>query len=243
MQPAVMDVAGEFAPRWWVIALVLGVALAFGGLAVRAGVAPVLQRGQRWFHVASVSAWGLGAWLLGLRLLAAPSAAETGARAVLLTLLAVVALPLLRDLLAGLALALEGRAGIGDDVRFEAHEGRVTGLGLRSLTLREREGTEIAVPYRKLLAGEFVRLNLGSQDSPCEFEIAVPPGADSQACSRRVFEAAILSPYAAPGRRPEVFTVVDAHGGVRLRVRAYVFDRAHEERYRGDVLARVGAST
>jgi hypothetical protein len=40
-----------------------------------------------------------------------------------------------------------------------------------------------------------------------------------------------------------VFVVADARGGMRLCVRAYVFDRAHEERYRGDVLARAGLIT
>jgi small-conductance mechanosensitive channel len=228
----------EFAPRWSVIGLVLLAALALGTLAVRAGTAPALRRGQRWFHVASVSGWMLGAWLLGLRLLASPSLAESLARAVLLGLLGVAAVPIVRDMLAGLALALEGRVGIGDDVRVAPHEGRVVRFGLRSLMLRERDGTEISLPYRKLLAGELVRLNLGSQDSPCQFEVAVPDDADLEDCSRRLFEAAILSAYAAPGRRPEVFTVADAEGGVRLRIRAYVFDRAYEQHYRGDVLAR-----
>lgn len=243
MQLALIDAAttltgSEFAPRWGAVALILGLALALGMLTVRAGTAPVLRRGQRWFHACSVIAWTVGAWLAGLRLLEAPTLAETAARAVLLLIVVVIALPVLHDLVAGLALAIEGRHQIGDDVRVGAFEGRIIAFGLRSAVLRERDGTETTLPYRRFAAREIVRLNLARQDAPCQFEIAIPPELDLEASTRKLLEAAMLSPYAAPGRRPEVFAVADAQGGMRLRVRAYVFDRAYEERYRGDVLAR-----
>lgn len=243
MQLAVIDTAtgligSEFAPRWSVIALVLVTALALGLLTVRAGTAPTLRRGQRWFHATSVLLWLIGAWLAGLRLLEAPTLGETVARAVLLLVVVVIALPVLHDLFSGLALALEGRHQIGDDVRIDKHEGRVVRFGLRSMVLRDRDGTETTLPYRRMAASEIVRLNLARQDAPCQFEIAVPPEFDLDAGMRRLLEAAMLSPYAAPGRRPEVFVIADAQGGMRLRVRAFVFDHAYEERYRGDVLAR-----
>ncbi|MFV8754860.1 mechanosensitive ion channel domain-containing protein [Nannocystaceae bacterium ST9] len=231
-------VGSEFAPRWSLIALALVAALALGMLSVRAGAAPTLRRGQRWFHALSVLTWTIGAWLAGLRLLEAPTLAETAARALLLLVLIIVPLPILRDVFSGLAIAIEGRHRIGDDVRVDAHEGRIVGFGLRSVILRDRDGTETTLPYRRFAAHEIVRLNLASRDAPCQFEVAVPPDFDLDAGTRRLLEAAMLSPYAAPGRRPEVFAVADASGGMRLRVRAYVFDRAYEERYRGDVLAR-----
>ena len=130
------------------------------------------------------------------------------------------------------------RHHIGDDVRIGESEGRIITLGLRSMVLRDRDGTEATVPYRRVGAAEVVRLNLARQDAPCEFEVAIPADLDLEACTRKLLEAAMLSPYAAPGRRPEVFAIADARGGMRLCVRAYVFDRAYEERYRGDVLSR-----
>jgi hypothetical protein len=243
MQPAVIDTAttlatSEFAPRWGVIALVVVTALAFGLLSVRASTAPTLRRGQRWFHAISVLGWLIGAWLAGLRLLEAPSLHETLARAVLVLAVVIATLPVLHDLFSGLALALEGRHQIGDDVRIATHEGRIVRFGLRSVVLRDRNGTETTLPYRRFAASEIVRLNLLRQDAPCQFEIAVPPEFDLDIGMRRLLEAAMLSPYAAPGRRPEVFAVADAQGGMRLRVHGYVFDHAYEERYRGDVLAR-----
>jgi small-conductance mechanosensitive channel len=231
---AATDLVGnEFAPRWGVVVILFGVALALGLLAVRAGGAPTLRGAQRWFHATSVISWMVGSWLAGLRLLEAPTLGETAARAVLLLIVLVVALPVLHDLFAGLAIAVEGRHRIGD-------EGRIVAFGLRSVVLRDHDGTETTMPYRRFAAHEIVRLNLARRDAPCQFDVAVPPGWDLEAGTRRLLEAALLSPYAAPSRRPEVFVVADARGGMRLCVRAYVFDRAHEERYRGDVLARAG---
>lgn len=245
MQLALVDdvtalVGSEFAPRWSVIAILFGVALALGALSRRAGAAPTLRDAQRWLHATSVLGWTLGAWLTGLRLLEAPTLGETAARAVLLLVLIVVALPILSDVFAGVAVALEGRHRIGDDVRIEGHEGRIVAFGLRSVVLRDRDGTETTMPYRRFAANQIVRLNLAHRDAPCVFDVAVPPDFDLELGTRRLLEAALLSPYAAPSRRPEVFVVADARGGMRLCVRAYVFDRAHEERYRGDVLARAG---
>lgn len=243
MQLALIDTIASLAgsavaPRWIVIGLVCLASLALGSLTVRAGAAPSLRRGQRWFHALSVLGWTVGAWLIGLRLLEAPTLAGTAVRGVLLLVVIVVALPVLQDLFSGLAITLEGRHRIGDDVRVDTNEGRIVSFGLRSVVLRDRDGTETTLPYRRFAAREIVRLNLARQDAPCQFEIAVPPEFDLDAGIRRLLDAALLSPYAAPGRRPEVFAVADERGGMRLRVRAYVFDRAYEERYRGDVLAR-----
>ncbi len=240
MQLALIDAATDFAPRWAVVAILFAVAAALGLLSVRAGGAPTLRGTQRWFHAASVISWTLGAWLAGLRLLEAPTLGETAARAVVLLVVIIVALPILHDLFAGLAVAVEGRHRIGDDVRIDGHEGRILGFGLRSVVLRDHDGTETTIPYRRFAAYEVVRLNLARRDAPCQFDVAVPSGFDLESGTRRLLEAALLSPYAAPNRRPEVFVVADARGGMRLCVRAYVFDRVHEERYRGDVLARAG---
>jgi small-conductance mechanosensitive channel len=228
----------DFAPSWALAAAVVAIALAASMLTVRIGAAPALHRWHRWLHPTAVLGWMVATWLVGLRLLAADSLAETASRGLLLSIGVVVVLPVLRDVLAGLALVLEGRHRLGDDVRVDGHEGRIVALGLRSAVLRDRDGTETTLPYRRLADREIVRLSLAHRDAPCEFVVAIPDELELDAVSTRLLEAAMLSPYAAPGRRPEVFAVADERGGVRVRVRAYVFDRAYEERYRGDVLAR-----
>src|SRR5690606_21008392 len=53
--------------------------------------------------------------------------------ALVVGLVGLAALPLLRDVLGGLAFALEGRWSLGDDVRVGDVEGRITALGVRAL--------------------------------------------------------------------------------------------------------------
>lgn len=233
-----------FAPNWGPTGLIVLLALALGFIAVRAASAVALRRWQRWLLPLAVLAWGIAGWRVGLSLLSAETLAEFAARGLLLGIVLLAALPLLRDLVAGVGLAFEARHRVGDDIRIGEHEGRILAFGLRSVVLRERDGTETSVPNRVFAAREIVRLTLGDrgQDAPIELEIGVPPGLDLEHTRRRLLEAALLSPYAAPGRRPEVFAVADAQGGLRLRLHAFVFDRAHEERYRGDVLARAELS-
>jgi small-conductance mechanosensitive channel len=236
------DPATVVGPEWSGAAL-LGVAvlaIAASWASPRIGAAVAVRRWQRQVHAVAVAAWLATGWLVGLRLVAGVSASEVLTRAAVLLLAAVAALPILRDLLAGLAVVVEGRHRLGDDIRVEGHEGRIVGFGLRSAVLRDRDGTEITVPYRRLVSAAVVRLNLARRDAPCEIEVAIAPGHDLDQLSARLREAATLSPYAAPGRRPEVFVVADEQGGVRLHLLAFVFDRAHEARYRGDVLARAG---
>ena len=241
MQPGLVEaseVVSGLPPRWAAIALWVGVSVAVTILAARGANAPPLRRWQPILHIASVCAWSFAASLIALRFLAAPLAAESAARGLLLLLLAIVAMPTLRDLFSGLALAVEGRHRIGDDVRIAEREGRIVAFGLRSVVLRDIDGTETTLPNRAFAAAQIVRLNLARQDAPCQFEVAVPSEYDLEDVTKRLLEAAMLSPYAAPGRRPEVFAVADEQGRLRVRVRAFVFDRAYEERYRGDVLAR-----
>ncbi len=241
MQPPLIvpeEVVSGLPPRWVAVALWVGVAVALTFLAARGVSAPPLRRWQPLFHVASVGAWAVAGGLIGLRFLTTPTPSEMVARGLLLLLVTLVALPILRDLFSGLALAVEGRHRIGDDVRIGPREGRIISFGLRSVVLRDIDGTETTLPNRRFAAAQIVRLNLARQDAPCQFEVAVPSDHDLEDVTKRLLEAAMLSPYAAPGRRPEVFAVADEQGRLRVRVRAFVFDRAYEERYRGDVLAR-----
>ena len=100
-------VVSEFAPRWSLIGVVLGVALALTMLNARVSDAPTLRGWQRFVHIASVAAIVLGGWLLGLRLLEAATMTEMLARAALLLVVGLAAIPVAHDVFAGLAIALE----------------------------------------------------------------------------------------------------------------------------------------
>jgi small-conductance mechanosensitive channel len=229
------------APGWGVVALVFLTTMVLSLLVRRAARAPALRRWQRWFNPLVAAAWLVATWVVAQRLLAAPTLASTVGRVALVVVLLVLVAPFARDVLAAAVISFEGRHRMGDDVRVGRVEGRIVELGLRAVVLRATDGTESTIPNHRFLASEVVRLNLGVHEAPFEFEVVLPAGRSLETETRRLLEAAMLSPFAAPGGLPEVFVVAGDDGELRLRVRAYVFDRSYEERYRGDILARFEA--
>lgn len=234
--PAGLDL-GELA----LLAFVLVSAFALTALLRRMGRARAFRRLHRLLPAAQVLLWTA---VLG-RLFAALAAPLQGSAlvvaALVLAVLGLAALPLLRDIVAGLAFALERRWAVGDDVRIGDVEGRIIGLGVRSLRLRGQGGTESAVPYALVQRQPIARLALAALDAPCEFRVHVPEGMSHEQATEAARLAAALSPFASPRRRPEVFVEL-APAGLDLRIRGYVFDRDHEERYRSDVSARLHAA-
>ena len=231
------------APGWGLTVLVILVTVVLTALIRRAARAPALRRWERWFNPVVAGAWLAASWVLAQRLLAATTLPTAAGRIALVVGLLVILAPFARDVLAAAVISFEGRHGVSDDVRVGALEGRIIEMGLRAVVLRARDGTESTIPNHRFVAAEVVRLNLGVHDAPCEFEVVLPRGRTVESETRRLLEAAMLSPFAAPGWLPEVFVVAGDDGELRLRVRAYVFDRSYEERYRGDILARFEAGT
>jgi small-conductance mechanosensitive channel len=208
----------------------------------RAARAPALQRWSRWWNPIVVMAWLAVAGSLTWRVLARTDTwSGVGGRIAVLLGLILIAAPVIRDLLAATIIGLEGRYRITDHLRVGDHEGRVVALGLRSVVLRAHDGSETAIPNRRLLESDVVRLNLTSGEAPLEFEISVPIDRLLDEVAAEIVAAALLSPLAAPGSLPEVFVTATGTEHSRLRVRAYVFDRAYEARYRSDILTRLAA--
>lgn len=232
MQPAVTS-------GWGIVALGAVAGLLLTAFVQRAARAPALQTWARWFNPILVATWVALAWLATRRLLEADSTVQVAARAVVVLAVIVLFAPLLRDLFAAAVISLEGRHRVGDDIRVAGLEGRVVALGLRTVVLSRRDGSECAVPNGRFVAAEVVRLNHASGQAPCEFDVRVPAGRGVDAATAEVVRAALLSPFAAPGSLPEVFVTQSDGSELSLRVRAYVFDRLFEERYRSDILARL----
>jgi small-conductance mechanosensitive channel len=245
MQPAVIEPATIplSSAGWGWVALAFAASLLSTLVLGRAARVPALRSFARWLKPVVVVAWLALAWLAALRLIAAPTWAGVAVRGALLAVALVLLAPLLRDLVAAVTIALEGRQRAGDDVRVGAFEGRIETLGLRSVVLRRPDGSECSIPNRRFVASEVVRLNLPSGEAPCEFDIVVPLASGVENASAELVEAALLSPYAAPGSLPEVFVLASEPDVLRLRVRVFVFDRRYEDRYRSDIHARLDAST
>jgi len=242
MQPSVTLESAGFPmsePGLGVLGLTFAVALSATFLGHRVALVPRLRAWHRWLAPLGSLAWLTSVWLMGLRLLASASWPELAARGVLLVLFGVAALPLGRDLWAGLFASFEGRFRLGDDVRIGAVEGRVAALGVRSMVIRQEDGAELVIAHARVASEACFRLGSTVRDVACEFEVGLPEGMDLEQARRLLAEVAILSPYAAPGRRPEVFVVGRQGDALQIRTRGFAFDRACVDLYRGDVLARL----
>ncbi len=228
---------------WMLLLAVALAALVLTWLVRRAALAPALQPWVRWLHPLVVVVWLGAAVLLTMLTLRGDTLAEIAGRGAPLVVLAIVGAPLLRDLLAGMVLSLEGRHRVGDDLRVGELEGRLVGLGLRSVVLRAHDGSELTIPNGRFAAADVARLNLPSGEAPLQLEVELHREGGVEAAANELVEAAVLSPLAAPGSLPEVY-VLEADGPrLRLRMRAYVFDRTYEERYRSDILARLATAS
>lgn len=228
----------------WVLLLALsGAAVVLTWVARRAALAPALQAWVRWLHPMVVLAWLGAAALLTTIALRVETLGQTAGRVALLVVLGVVTAPMLRDMLSGVVIAFEGRHRQGHDVRVAGLEGRIVALGLRAVVLRAHDGSEYTIPNARFVAADVVRLNLPTGEAPLELEVTLRHEGGVEAATNELLEAATLSPLAAPGSLPEVYLVEAAGERLRLRMRAYVFDRAYEERYRSDILTRMAART
>ena len=239
------------------VASVLPVLYVGGLLALGLAVSLLLRRVQRiaafrqlhpWIPVLHIAVWGPIIFVLEGRLVPDFDGPRALGRSIGLLVLAVAALPWLRSVFHGLVFALELRYRIGDDLQIGAAtplaqpiKGRVVAVGVRAITLRAPDGTDAVVPYERLASETVIRLNLDARDTPCELELEVPSHIPPAKAVELARQAAALSRFASPRCSPEVF-LGPRQGRVTelvLRIRGYLFDREHEERYRSDVVERL----
>jgi len=240
--PASTSAAGLALGDLVLVVLVVAAALALTALLRRMGRARAFRRLHRALPAAQVLLWTLVLARGSMTFVSRLEGGRLVLAALFLGVLSLAALPLLRDVFCGLAFALERRWAIGDDVRVGDVEGRITGLGVRSLRLRGRDGTERAVPYALAQRLPIARLALAALDAPCEFFVPVPEGMSPERAMEIGRQAAALSPFASPRVRPEVFLELSLERRLSLRIRGFVFDRDQEERYRSDVNGRLFAA-
>lgn len=225
-------------PTWWSLALVTVCAFGVAWLLRRVVRARALSLARRWTHVVLVATWASVALLWQRRLV--PNESAHGL--VGLTVLVVVslaALPWLRNLFHALVFSFEDRYRIGDDLRVGEVKGRLVAVGPRTVVLRAGDGTEVTIPHMTVASASVVKLNLDIRDAPSELVLTAPSEVDVDTAVELARVAAALSPYAAPRMEPRAFVIADrAVGGVRLRLRGFVFDREHESLYRSDVGTR-----
>jgi small-conductance mechanosensitive channel len=232
------------------VAAVLPVLYVGGLLTVGVAISLLLRRVARvaafrqlhpWIPVLHIALWGPIFFILEGRLVPDFDGPRALGRGLFLVIFAIAALPWLRSVFHGLVFALELRYHLGDDLQVGGVKGRVVALGVRALTLRAPDGTDAVIPYERLTTETVIRLNLVARDTPCELEVEIPTGLAPARAVELARQAAALSRFASPRVPPEVFLAPRDASVTRLvlRIRGFLFDREHEERYRSDVVERL----
>jgi len=132
------------------------------------------------------------------------------------------------DLVAGLLLATERRLALGQWLQVDGFEGRIETIGLRAVWLVDRHGHHIGIPNRVLLRTP-QRIDL-EEFTEFVVRLRLPP-APAARCRAALEEAALLSPWLAPGARPQVMR--DPSDPTLWTVRARLLRPEYQARFEG----------
>lgn len=136
--------------------------------------------------------------------LSGPPRPETWALlAVLLVILAAGWLAL-RDAIAGVLVKAGGICQTGKRIRLEELEGKITSLGVRTLTLETANGEVAVLPYRKLLQQTLYIVPEAQGLVVHRFELCVPPEMPMSKLRAWLTEAALSMHYCSVARTPEL---------------------------------------
>ena len=108
----------------------------------------------------------------------------------------------LRDFIAGVVLVIEHKLVVDQRVELADHRGVVRGIGLRHVDLLDDSGQLVTIPNRVFLEGTLH--TDPDRYVPVSVRIHVDPGRQAGDVRKALEELALLSPYLAPARSPEV---------------------------------------
>ncbi|MEZ4339703.1 MAG: mechanosensitive ion channel [Sandaracinaceae bacterium] len=142
---------------------------------------------------------------------------------------------LLPDVVGGILVLTEGRLRRGLWIRGDGFTGTIVRIGPRSTLLRAADGTQIAVPNRRL-----VKSTIEATDRRWhEVEVILDIRTDALAKAVRsaIEETVLCSPFVPV--EPELLVTRDPAQPSRWRVKARILSEGFEERFRGQLLERV----
>lgn len=167
------------------------------------------ERLARYGPAAELMGWALylaaaGVWLWNR------DVEDQGARAIVALAAVLIAVALaggwrtFRDYLAGVVVRSEGSWKVGDRVLVGEVEGRVVGLGYRTVQLQRRDGDLVFVPYSRLSTDVLVRRHAEGDVVRHTFTVDCPRETSPSDLVPRLREAALLHHWSSPGHDPEV---------------------------------------
>lgn len=147
----------------------------------------------------------------------------------------------LRAVLAGVVLTVEDRFRIGDVIRIGDVQGEIIAFEVRCVRLRSSDGTTFEVPNQAFVTETIANVTGDGSDSACDISSQIPAGINPERALEIARTVAMVTPFASPRHKPEVFvdSAPDEAGALHVRIRGFAFDQAHQDHYKSDVLMRL----
>ncbi len=203
-----------------------------------------LEQLVAWLPVVQIAAWAVALLVAGGVVLRAPLVVSFIVLVPAAIAVVVASRDLVRDTVAGVVLAFEHSIIAGDAIDIampnEHINGRVVSIGVRRTTLRRPDGDDVLIPNHTFLTATIRTSRAHQQDAVIDIELNLDEAfttAEFPRVSALAREAASISRFASPHRRPEVHLSPSSTGRYRLTVQAFAFSPEFARHLRTDVVA------
>jgi small-conductance mechanosensitive channel len=206
----------------------------------RIGQMRASTRVRRWIPLLHVATW-LSALVAAMFVYAAKLPDYwLGILGLFIFLVGLASVGWMRSVAAGITLAAEGRIRVGDSIKIASVDGEVVSFGLRSVRVRAVDGALHEIPNEMFMIAPVATVSGDGGDSACEITMKIPPTVEPNRAIEIARNAAILTPWASPRHRPEVFlrATDERDETFEITIRGFAFDPTHQDHYRSDVIAR-----
>jgi potassium efflux system protein len=134
---------------------------------------------------------------------------------------------IVNNFVSGLILLFERPVRIGDKVQIDNLLGEITGIGIRSSTLRTWEGAEVIVPNGTLVSSNVINWTLSDQRRRAEVQVGVAYGSDPGLVMDLLVRSAREHPEVLSNPAPEALFLGFGDSAMNFSLRAWVgsFDR------------------
>ncbi|MGB1698895.1 MAG: mechanosensitive ion channel domain-containing protein [Nannocystaceae bacterium] len=144
-----------------------------------------------------------------------------------------------RDVAAGIICRAGGLVRLGDHLAVESTAGVVSGVGLRSFTIRSASAEEVVVPYGRLMRASVHRSRSEEGGRAVLLQVEIPSGLTPRNAMALVQQTVFLNHWASIRHRPGI----TLSGPQRLSVTVQLIDPAREIEVEQALVRALAAAT
>jgi small-conductance mechanosensitive channel len=145
---------------------------------------------------------------------------------------------LLRDIIGGIVVLIDKPFQIGDNIHAAPYYGEVISIGLRSTKLMTPTNQLVTLPNSTLLSQGVSSTTSGTVDCLVTTQIYLP-GQTDFAMVEHLTRDAVLTSKMVYIHKPINVLLTNESSGIRMEIRAYVFDSRYEEMLATDLTRRI----